>query len=205
MVSSTIAALVALAAASAQAQPAVPVAPNTDTAEELQTIRRLSACLAEKRPRWARRTLARAYLSDAQARDASEALSGTDTCIRSPEAEVTFRNSALIAGMAEHFLRADMQGVEFERVEKALLNIEPLNGSEDFALCVAARDPDSARDLTFSDPGSASESKAAVQLSRHVPPCVKPGENLTVDQQSLRALMATALYRAAGAARSAKN
>ncbi|HEX8306855.1 MAG TPA: hypothetical protein VF645_00375 [Allosphingosinicella sp.] len=206
MVRSTVVALVALAAASAQAQPAaVPIAPNTDTAEELQTIRKLSACLADTRPRWARRTLARGYLSNAQARDASEALAGTDSCLPGPQTEVTFRNSALVGGLAEHFLRSDMQGVDFERVEKALLTVEPLNGSEDFALCVAARDPDSARELAFSDPGSASESKAATQLSRHVPPCVRPGENLTVDQQSLRALISTALYRAAGAVRVARN
>ncbi|HEX8466511.1 MAG TPA: hypothetical protein VF620_01755 [Allosphingosinicella sp.] len=206
MLKFSFAAFVALAAPPAQAQaPAVPIVSNTDTAQELQTIRRLSACLAESRPRWARRTLARGYLSDAQARDASQALTGTDTCIRAPEAEVTFRNSALVAGLAEHFLRSDLQGVDFERVEKALLTAEPLNGSEDFALCVAARDPNSARELAFSDPGSAAESKAAAQLSRQVPPCVRPGENLTVDQQSLRALMSTALYRATGAARVARN
>jgi hypothetical protein len=107
--------------------------------------------------------------------------------------------------LAEHFLRSDIQGVDFERVEKALLTVEPLNGSEDFALCVAARNPSAARELTFSDPGSAAEAKAAAELSSQVPPCIKPGENLTVDQQSLRALMSTALYRAAGAARSVKN
>jgi hypothetical protein len=205
MVRSTIAALVALAAASAQAQPGVPIAPNTDTAEELQTIRRLSSCLAEKRPRWARRTLARGYLSNAQARDASEALAGTDNCIRGPEVEVTFRNSALVAGLAEHFLRSDIEGVDFTRIEKALLTVAPLNGSEDFALCVAARDPEAARELSFSDPGSAAETQAAARLARHVPPCVRPGETLTVDQQSLRALMSTALYRAAGAARTGRN
>lgn len=205
MLRTSIAALVALAAAPAQAQAPVPIAPNTDTAEELQTIRKLSACLAESRPRWARRTLARGYLSTAQARDASEALSGTDSCIKGPSVEVTFRNSALVAGLAEHLLRSDMQGVDFERVEKALLTVEPLNGSEDFALCVAARDPQAARDLSFSDPGSPVETQTATRLARHVPPCVRPGETLTVDQQSLRALMSTALYRAAGAARSARN
>jgi hypothetical protein len=205
MVRFSIAAFVALAAASAQAQSPVPIVPNTDTAEELQTIRKLSACLAESRPRWARRTLARGYLSDAQARDASEALAGTDSCVRGPQVEVTFRNSALVAGLAEHLLRSDIQGVDFNRVAKALASVEPLNGSEDFALCVAARNPQAARDLTFSDPGSAAESQAATQLSRHVPPCTQPGENLTVDQQSLRALMSTALYRAAGATRSARN
>jgi hypothetical protein len=205
MIRFSVAALIALSTAPAPAQTAAPIVPNTDTAEQLQTIRKLSACLAEARPRWARRMLSRGYLSNAQARDASEALAGSDSCLRGPETEVTFRNSALVGGLAEHLLRSDIQGVDFERVEKALLTIEPLNGSEDFALCVAARDPQAARELTFSDPGSASETAAATQLSRHVPPCVRPGENLTVDQQSLRALMSTALYRAAGAARSARN
>jgi hypothetical protein len=191
-----IAAFLALGAAAAQAQPAGPVQPNLDSAQELQTLRNLTACLAESRPGWARRTLSRPYLSDAQARDAGEALSGTDSCMRGPELAVTFRTSGLVGSLADHFLQSELPRVEFTQLRRTLSTLEPRNASEDFALCIAARDPVAARDLAFSDPGSASESQTAAKLAVHVPGCVLPGEKPTVDQQSLRALMSTALYRA---------
>jgi hypothetical protein len=197
MVRPFLAALLAAAAAPAQAQastPAVAVQPNLDTAAELQRLRSLSSCLAKSRPGWARRTLSFAYLSDAQAREAAEALSGTDSCLPG-EVEVVFRTSGLVGGLAEHFLRTEIARTDSARLTNALATLTPLNVSEDFALCVAVRNPAAARDLALSEPGSDAEARAAGQLARHVPPCVERGEQPTVDLQSLRALMSTALYR----------
>jgi len=150
--------------ASAQAQPTVRIGPNIDTPQELQTLRDLSACLAKSRPQWARQTLAHPYLSDDQARQAAQALRGHDMCVPD-ETEVTFRTSGLVGGLAEHFLRSDIQRADFSRLTGALATITPLNVSEDFALCVAVRDPAAARDLSLSEPGSAAESQAAQKLS----------------------------------------
>jgi hypothetical protein len=197
MVRLLLAALLTTAGASTQVQassPAVAVQPNLDTAEELQRLRNLSACLAESRPRWARQTLSYAYLSDAQAREAAQALSGTDTCVPD-DTEVVFRTSGLVGGLAEHFLRSDIERADSRRLTGALATLTPLNASEDFALCVAVRNPAAARALALSEPGSDVEAQAAAQLARHVPPCTEPGEQPTVDLQSLRALMSTALYR----------
>jgi hypothetical protein len=192
-----IAALLAAAGAATQAQASIPAAavqPNFDSAEELQRLRSLSACLAETRPGWARRTLSFGYLSDAQAREAAQALSGYDSCIPN-DTEVVFRTSGLVGGLAEYFLQAEIERADSERLTKALATLAPLNVSEDFALCVAVRNPAAARELAFSEPGSAVEARAAGQLAGHVPPCIEPGEPPTVDLQSLRALMSTALYR----------
>ena len=187
-------ALLAIGASAAQAQPDVRIGPNIDSAEELQTLRKLSACLAESRPRWARQTLAHPYLSDDQARVAAQALRGHDMCVKD-ETEVTFRTSGLVGGLAEHFLRTDIQRADFARLTGALATMTPLNVSEDFALCVAVRNPAAARDLALSEPGSAAEMQAAQKLSGHLPPCIAQGEKPSVDLQSLRALMSTALYR----------
>lgn len=187
-------ALLAVSASAAQAQPSVRIGPNIDSAQELQTLRNLSSCLATIRPRWARQTLAQPYLSDGQARQAGQALRGRDMCLKN-ETEVTFRTSGLVGGLAEHFLRSDIQRADFTRVAGALATITPLNVSEDFALCVAVRNPAAARDLALSEPGSAAESQAASKLSDHLPPCISQGEKPAVDLQSLRALMSTALYR----------
>ena len=187
-----------LGAASVQAQPSpatVPIQPSPDSAEERQTLRTLTACLAESRPRWARQTLSHPYLSDAQASAASEALSGRDNCIRETEAEITFRTSGLVGSLAEHFLRAEIESADFARLSAALSTLTPLNVSEDFALCVAARNPAAARDLALSEPGSAAETQAARQVAAYVGSCTNESERPTVDLQSLRALISTALYR----------
>ena len=191
------AALLAAAAASAQAAPplAVAIQPSVDTAKERQVLRNLSACLAERRPGWARQTLAEPYLSGEQARHASEALRGTDTCVSGEEMEVTFRTSGVVGSLAEHFLKADLDRADSRRLAQALNTLEPLNASEDFGLCIAAGDPETARALAMSEPGSDTETGAVRQLAPQVSRCMGAGEKLTVDVQSLRALVSTALYR----------
>jgi hypothetical protein len=197
-----VALLFAAGAAPLHAQPqapapatAVPIAPSVDSAQERQFLQKLTACLAQSRPRWARQTLSRPYLSDAQAYDAAQALKGTDTCLREPAAEVAFRTSGVVGSLAEYFLKADLAKTDFARVTEALYTLAPLNASEDFALCVAAGNPVAARDLALSEPGSAAEARASQTLAVHIAPCIRKGEDPTVDLQSLRALVSTALYR----------
>ena len=152
--------------------------------------------MARARPRWARNTLAQPYLSDDQARLAAQAMSGKDSCVRGrDEIDLTVRTSGMVGSLAEHFLRADLQRTNPARLASSLSSLKPLNVSEDFALCVAARNPAAARDLALSEPGSSSEEGAARRLASYVEPCTKPGEELTVELQSLRALVSTALYR----------
>jgi hypothetical protein len=193
-----LAALLAVSAASLQtaaATAAVPVEPSVDSAEQRQALRKLTACLAKARPRWARQTLAQPYLSDAQASVAAQALTGQDNCVAGSEAEVTFRTSSLVGSLAEHFVRSDLDKADFTRLKASLSTLAPLNVTEDFALCVTARNPAAARDLAMSELGSEAEMAAAGQLAPYVKDCTNPGEDLTVDVQALRALVSTALYR----------
>jgi hypothetical protein len=196
-------ALLALAAAPAQTQTLPPnVQPSPDSAEERQALRILSACLAKARPRWARHTLSLPYLSDSQAYAASRALSGKDSCVLPRNgAEYTFRTSSMVGSLADHFLRTDIQQVDPARLTSALARIAPLNVSEDFALCVAARNPTAARDLVLSDPGSTAETEAIRKFAGYIEICTNESEDLTVDLQALRALISTALYRGVQAAK----
>jgi len=193
-----LAVLIAVGTAGAQAQspPGAGLQPSTDSAERRQALRKLSTCLAESRPRWARQTLSHPYLSQAQATAAAEALSGRDNCIGKEDAEITFRTSVMVGSLAEHFVRPHIKGGDVRRLGRILNSLPPLNSSEDFALCVAVRDLGAAGDLVLSEPGSTLESEAAARLANHVRPCTNEGEQLTVELQSLRALVSVALYRA---------
>ena len=193
-----LAAFLALGAVPVEAQasePAVPIEPSPDSAAERQALRTLTACLVKARPRWARRTLSLPYLSQAQAGAAAQALSGKDSCVPRTGAELRFRTSSMVGALADIYLRTDIQRVEMERLKSALARATPLNVSEDFALCVTARNPEAARDLVLSEPGSEAENKAVRKFASTIDPCTNAGEALTVDLQSLRSLVSTALYR----------
>jgi hypothetical protein len=179
----------------AQAQPPAPIQPSPDSAQQRKDLRTLASCLARARPGWARQTLSQPYLSDAQAYAASQALSGNDNCIRGFDVEVTFRTSGLVGSLAEHFVQAEIGRADSTRLARTLAALPPLNVSEDFALCVAARHPAAARALALSEPGSDAEMEAVGRIASAVEPCTNQGERLTVDLQSLRALTSVALYR----------
>ena len=182
-------------AAPALAQPPAPIQPSPDSAQQRHDLRTLASCLARARPGWARQTLAHPYLSDAQAYAASNALSGNDNCIRGYDVEVTFRTSGLVGSLAEHFVQAEIGRADPTRLTRTLAALTPLNVSEDFALCLAARRPAAARALALSEPGSDVEMQAVQEIASAVEPCTAQGERLTVDLQSLRALTSVALYR----------
>lgn len=193
--------LLTAAAASASAQPPkVTLEPSPDSAEQRKASQKLTACLAEARPRWARYTLSRPYLSDAQANDAAGALRGRDTCVTSRNGiEITFRTSLMVGSLAEHFLQEDIRRADAAQLAEKLSTLPPRNVTEDFALCVAARNPAAARDFALSEPGSAAEDAAARKVFSYVEPCTQETEQLTVDMQALRALVAIALYRGVNA------
>ena len=174
---------------------AAPIEPAADSAAQRKALQALTTCLAEARPRWARQTLALPYLSQPQANVAAEALTGRDNCVAGSDAEVTFRTSSLVGNLAEHFVRAEVDKTDSKQLNAALFALTPLNVTEDFALCVTARNPGAARGLAISEPGSDAEMTAAHQFARLVEECTNTGEQLKVDVQALRALVSTALYR----------
>ncbi|MES2290546.1 MAG: hypothetical protein V4530_12500 [Pseudomonadota bacterium] len=191
----TILLVVGASSAHAQMSAKLPVQPNTDTVERRQFLQDIMACLAKARPRWARQTLSYPYLGDAQSGAAAEAFSGNDNCVRGDKVDVTFRTPGIIGGLAEYYLRTAYAQADFSRVSGSLQAMKPMNASEEFAFCLAARDPAVARDLTMSTIGSSAEAALGRQLAGKAAPCVGGGMQISVDVQSLRALMATALYR----------
>ena len=170
--------------------------PPLDTAAERQALQKLTFCVAEKRPRWARQLISYPYLSDAQADAAAELVSGNDNCQMAREVAVAFRTSGVAGDVAEHFLRGNLVNPDMTRVSAALATASPLNVSEDFALCVASRNPAAAFDLVRTEPGSEAEARAGFVLATAVPSCTNPNERLDINLESLRSLVATALYRA---------
>jgi hypothetical protein len=205
MTRSVIAMMMMVVAGAASAQPAAPIQPSVDSAGQRQSLRALVGCVAKSRQAWARQLLAQPYLGEGQSRAAGELFEGRDNCLRGKQVEMTFRTSSIVSSLAEHFLRSDLAAVDQERLARTLNSLAPANASEDFGLCVAARDPATASALSLSEPGSSEETWAAGQLAAFVEPCAAKGEKLTVDLQGLRGLMSIALYRAMTSVKLARN
>ena len=148
--------------------------------------------------------MAHPYLSEQQASAAALVFAGHDNCIGVPGVDVAFRTSGVVGSVAEYFVRSDMARTDPQRLANALATVAPMNASEDFALCVATRNPKAAVDLAFSDPGSAAEASASGLVVAAVPSCTKPNERVDVDVQAMRSLIATALYRGVTAASGGK-
>ena len=200
------AAIVAIAAVSGRvrSQPLTHafLLPAVDTPAEREALRGLALCVAAERPRWARNLLSHPYLSDAQADAVADIVSGRDRCVPG-EQEFVFRTSTVVGALAEHFLAADLPAADPKRLSSQLATIAPLNASEDFALCIASRDPSAAMLMVRSPLGSDAEASAASQLASHLPDCTRADEHLLTDVQAMRALVATALYRAVDASAAA--
>lgn len=171
------------------------LSPAVDSAKERAELRTLGLCLADARPEWARQTLASPYLGDRQTADAGKALSGSDTCLKGDQQEFTFRTSGIVASLAEAQLRRGLDAVASDALTQSMRDVPAANSSEDFALCLATRDPQAARTLAFSEPGSAEETAASARFAAHIRSCTARGEALAVDQQALRGLVTIALYR----------
>lgn len=179
--------------------PPASLAPAVDSVSERAALRTLGLCLAKARPDWAVQTLANPYLGDRQTVAAGEALSGSDSCVKKDRQEFTFRTSGIVASLAESRLRAGLDSLPAERLATAIKDVPAANASEDFALCLASRDPKAAQTLVLSEPGSEEESGSAARFIPFLNACSASGEHLTVDQQALRGLLSIALYRGATA------
>src|SRR5688572_1167921 len=82
--------LVALLALGAVPAQAAPVQPAPDSVEERLALRKLSTCLAERRPDWARETLAKPYLSRSQMRSAMKGVSESGGCMKGVDAGLRY-------------------------------------------------------------------------------------------------------------------
>ena len=172
-----------------------PIQPSPDSAEQRQALRALTTCLANARPRWARRTLSRPYLSDAQASDASQAFVQRKRHLHSDGRRRDHVSNVQPRRQPGRALSARRAGRRRSRaLSAALFTLTPLNVSEDFALCVAARNHAAAHDLALSEFGSAAEMRQRGRRGRRRP-CTYDGEQLTVDLQALRAGLGRALSR----------
>jgi hypothetical protein len=75
------------------------------------------------------------------------------------------------------------------------MGLAPRNGSEDFAFCLARKDPVAVRALIDTVPASKKEAAEIGRLIPHLGSCVVQGSTLTLNKQTIRTLLAVGLYR----------
>ncbi len=185
--------LAAFPAAAAQADGS-PSSPR-----EVRSMHALAACVAGKRDRDVRKVLAMDFRQREYGREL-RSLSGRDPSCSKLMGNSTLRaDSVLFAGaLAELVLERDIAGgdlaprVAYNASRPA---IEARNGAELMAICVVRRAPAETVSLLRTEAASPAEIEQLRAMSAALSGCIPPGQQVRLNRESIRALLALAAYR----------
>jgi hypothetical protein len=130
-------------------------------------------------------------------------IGGPDDCMGRNELRMEIPPALLAGAVAEHLIRS-----RYSRADLSLLNVPATsppqsdgarNGFERLASCVVSRDPEGVRALVLTQPAGEDEPAAIARLSPHLAPCLSAGVTIEFNRATLRAVLATGLYRALSA------
>ena len=163
-----------------------------------QVVNTYGRCVARNRRQRAEAILDMPLLTDEQTREIDRFIGGEDRCLGNDLAEARFDFLTVLGAMAEWFVITRYGDVGLNRV--AQLAAGPAadgltrSGWESIATCIARGDPAAAFALVQTRPTSSEEGDAIARLMPQLPPCLPRGEN-SFNRSSLRAIVATGLYR----------
>lgn len=170
--------------------------------EALRQLQTYASCLAWKRPAKVRAVLAMDFTSETYRRELMELGSSSPTGRNRNNCAAAGRlrmGGLMLAGaLAEAVIRTD-----YPRPPSAVLPADwsgnPVTArapSEAVALCLVQKRSDAVRVVLASEPGSPSEVQALQQIAPDLPACIGKGQEVRFTKPTLRATLATALYRA---------
>jgi hypothetical protein len=195
----------------AQSRRVTPSGPqDVDTA--VRVMNAYGRCVARNRPRVASDILALPIRSEEQDAAVRRLFGGDDACLGGNEgSRLNFRAPLLVGAMAEGLLvdryaNVDLRPLaEMTDETQAAAGLAPRTTSEDIALCVVRRDPETVRAIIRAQPASAQERAVIDRLVPHLGPCLPNGTTFTLGIPSLRALLAAGLFRALSVTRRGRN
>ncbi len=157
-----------------------------------------AACLAIKRPKVVRETLAMDFRDDDYQQAVRAVSGGKSSCI--PEGRLKFAPVLVAGGMAEQAYKTDFGLQAASRIFPTDWNSRPMvsrNSSEYAALCIVQRRPVAVEALLGTKPASDAEKVALEPLMTALPGCMQPETKLALNRPFYRAILSLALYRAA--------
>lgn len=142
-----------------------------------------------------------AYLSPEQDSAVKKLNRTLADCLGFAIGSIRFTAPAMVGGMAEELVLNRYGNANLPRVatlsEEAMFasSFKPRNDGEDFAQCVARGNPAGAFALLQTEVGSDAETKAVKTLVPVLGGCLVAGQNLNLNNDTVRAIAAVGLYR----------
>ena len=175
----------------------------TDSANDpvvSKVVNRYARCVANSKPQWADGVLAMQFLSEEQTRAANKGVSGLQSCFSTSQFDLKFSFLSLLGGLAEQriterFGDKDVSGLSAITDEQLFSSAAaPKTTTDDFAMCIARKDPVTVRRLIASEPITSQETQLIQSLVPHLSGCLPSGLNIKLNKQTVRAYSAVGLY-----------
>jgi hypothetical protein len=176
----------------------------TDSANDpidRQVTNQFARCIADTRPQFADQILEMPFTSGEQEKLISAHLGGWDKCLSTYQFDLKLNTLSILGGMAESRIAYKYRGADpaaFAKVTDDQLYASPAaprNTSEDFAMCLARKNPSAVRALIESRPETDKETASIKLLTPHLSECLIQGMTIQFNRSTIRAYAAYGLYR----------
>ena len=164
-------------------------------------LNQYSRCYAQKYQTRAIDALEYLYLSPEQDKAVAKLNRSMPDCLGHSGLTLRFSAPAMVGGMAEELVLENYGSKNLAAVsaltEDAMFasGFKPRNNGEDFAQCVARSNSAGAYALLQTDVGSEAETKAVKTLVPVLGSCLVTGQNINLNEDTVRSLSAVGLYR----------
>lgn len=175
----------------------------TDSANDpvvSKVVNRFARCVANSKPQWADGVLAMQFLSEEQMRAATKGVSGLQSCFGTSQFDLKFSSLSLLGGLAEQRIAERFGDKDVSRLsaitDEQLFSsaAAPKTTTDDFAMCIARKDPVTVRRLIASEPITSEETQLIQSLVPHLSGCLPSGLNIKLNKQTIRVYSAVGLH-----------
>jgi hypothetical protein len=166
-----------------------------------KVMNQFARCYADIKRADAISTLAIPYLSPEQGEAVRKNAGGLSDCLGPNDIRLSFNAPTMVAGMAEELVFALYPKPDLLAIgamsEEAMFasSTKPRNPAEDFAQCVVRRDPTNAYALIQTAVASKAEAAAVKTLVPQLGQCLIAGQDIKLNNATVRAIAAVGLYR----------
>ena len=186
-------ALLSIAAAAPAAEPEA-LRESSPTAR--QAMEGFGICVADRSPEKAAQTLQLDFRTKTYQSALRNLARANEDCFRRRNDAMRSNNLSFAGSIAERLIERDPAPVNARIVRASTISIEPRTPSDAIAICAVRSAPDDVARLFATDVASEAEAQAVNSLQLATKLCSKGQGELETTVEGLRAMLATAAFRA---------
>ena len=159
-----------------------------------QEMQKFGICVADASPEKASKTLLMDFRSNTYESALRNLAKANDDCFRRRKDAMRAHNLSFAGAIAERLIERDASPLNARLIRGSAVPANPRTPSDAIAFCVVRSAPDDVAKLFATDVATDAE-RAAVQALQPVTKACSQGQQLTTNNEGLRAMLATAAFR----------